>query len=40
MQKLLWTLALGSLTYGLATKEYLDVLQKAIIICLECVGIG
>lgn len=40
MKKILWLLALGCLALGLYQKEYLGVLQKAILICLECVGIG
>lgn len=25
---------------GIGKKEYLEVMQKAVMICLECIGIG
>lgn len=25
---------------GIAKQEYLDVMQKAVMVCLECIGIG
>lgn len=25
---------------GIAKKEHLEVLQKAVVVCLECIGIG
>jgi hypothetical protein len=28
------------LTIGLARQEHREVLQKAVMICLECIGIG
>lgn len=40
MKKLLWFLALALLVFGLYNREYLLVWQKAMLICLECVGIG
>ena len=33
-------LAVSLLFIGLARQEHLDVMQKAVRICLECVGIG
>ena len=40
-QRILLLLAgLACLGHGIATKEYLQVMRKAITICLECVGIG
>ncbi len=33
-------LALGFIGLGLARREPLEVLQKAVRICLECIGIG
>jgi len=40
MKKLLWAIALFCLAIGIYRQEYTGVLQKAILICLECVGIG
>ena len=31
---------IGFLAAGIAVGEYRTVLQKAIIVCLECIGIG
>jgi len=46
-KKALWRLRLGTLAaaflligIGLARGEHLEVLQKAVRICLECIGIG
>lgn len=25
---------------GIAKQEYLEVMQKAVMVCLECIGIG
>ena len=36
----LWLLAAAFLAAGLYQKEYTEVLNKAILICLECIGIG
>lgn len=33
-------LAVAFLAVGVARKEYIEVLQKAVKICLECIGIG
>lgn len=33
-------LALVFIGMGIARQEHLDVMQKAIRICLECIGIG
>lgn len=33
-------LGLAFLTAGLARREHLEVLQKAVMVCLECIGIG
>ncbi len=38
-----WGVLLVSLLFlaiGIAKQEYLEVLQKAVKICLECIGIG
>lgn len=38
-----WTVLLLALLFigiGLMNQEYLEVLQKAVRICLECIGIG
>jgi len=40
MKKALWFMAIVFIAAGLYQKDYLAVLQKAAIICLECVGIG
>ncbi|MDD4320069.1 MAG: CD1871A family CXXC motif-containing protein [Acidaminococcaceae bacterium] len=40
MKKLLWIIAICLLAFGLYKQDYLSVLQKAAVICLECVGIG
>ena len=37
---LLLLAALACLGYGIYTKEYTRVMRKAIIVCLECIGIG
>ena len=34
------TLALVFIGVGAARREYAEVLQKAVRICLECIGIG
>ena len=46
-KRTLWPLRLDTLTLallliaaGLVRQEPLEVLQKAVIICLECIGIG
>ena len=36
----LLVLAVVFLSVGLAKQEHLEVLQKAVKICLECIGIG
>lgn len=36
----LLALALGLIAVGLRNQEHLEVLQKAVRICLECIGIG
>ena len=33
-------LAVGMLSGGLLTGGYNDVLSKAVVICMECIGIG
>lgn len=39
-----WTVGLGigivCLTIGLFQNQFADILQKAVMICLECIGIG
>ena len=40
LKKLLWLIALAFLAIGIYEKEYIAVLQKAAVICLECIGIG
>ena len=40
MKKLLWFVAIGFLAVGFFNQDFLAVLQKAAVICLECVGIG
>lgn len=32
--------ALSFIGIGIAREEYLDIMQKAVRICLECIGIG
>ncbi len=39
-QLLVLITALASIGYGIFTKEPARVMQKAITICLECIGIG
>lgn len=36
----LLVLALGLTAVGLLKQEHLEVMQKAVKICLECIGIG
>ena len=33
-------LGIGLVAAGLAAGQYRDTLQKAVLVCLECVGIG
>ncbi len=33
-------LGVGCVAAGLAMGQYRDTLQKAVLVCLECVGIG
>ena len=40
MRIFLWLLAAAFLAAGIYQKEYMEVLHKAILICLECIGIG
>jgi len=40
MKKYLWFIAFFFIAFGIYQKDYLAVLQKAAIICLECIGIG
>ena len=40
MKKILWLIAICFLVVGFYKQDYLAVLQKAAVICLECVGIG
>lgn len=37
---LLLLLGVGLITVGIINGEYADVFQKAVRICLECIGIG
>ncbi len=37
---ILLTIALVLISIGIMNKEYIIVLQKAINICMECIGIG
>lgn len=37
---LLFVVALGCAVYGFAGGEGQRVMQKAVLICLECIGIG
>lgn len=46
-QKKLWTLrisllvlAAASITFGVIRGEQLEVLKKAVSVCLQCIGIG
>ena len=46
-QKKLWTLrisllvlASASITFGVIRGEQLEVLKKAVSVCLQCIGIG
>ena len=42
-RKLPWillTLFLGLMAAGLLTGEYRTVLEKAVTVCLDCIGIG
>ena len=36
----LLTVAVVFITVGLLKQEHLEVMQKAVKICLECIGIG
>ncbi|WRR95091.1 CD1871A family CXXC motif-containing protein [Sinanaerobacter sp. ZZT-01] len=36
----IFILALGFIAAGVAREEHLIVLQKAVKICLECIGVG
>jgi len=40
MKIFLWLVAAAFLAAGIYQKEYTEVLNKAILICLECIGIG
>lgn len=40
MKKILLILTAIFLAIGLYQQQYLEVLNKAIMICLECIGIG
>ncbi|WP_418527885.1 CD1871A family CXXC motif-containing protein, partial [Phascolarctobacterium faecium] len=40
MKKYLWLIALIFLSIGIWQQQYLSVLRKAAMICLECIGIG
>lgn len=40
MKIFLWLLAAAFLAAGIYQKEYMEVLHKAVLICLECIGIG
>lgn len=40
VQAALVVLALLFIAVGIGRQEHLDVMQKAIRICLECIGIG
>ena len=40
MKLFLWLLAAAFLAAGIYQKEYMEVLHKAMLICLECIGIG
>lgn len=40
MRAFLWLLAAAFLAAGIYQKEYLAVLHKAVLICLECIGLG
>ncbi len=33
-------ISLAAITFGVIEKEYLTVLQKSTIICMECIGLG
>ncbi len=36
----LLTAALGMVCYGALTGGYIEVFSKAVMICMECIGIG
>ncbi len=36
----LFILAIASIVYGVLLGEHFTVLQKATIICMECIGLG
>lgn len=36
----LLALSLGSMAYGIIIGEHFTVLQKATLICMECIGLG
>ncbi len=36
----LLTLSVGSMVYGVIIGEHFIVLQKATLICMECIGLG
>ena len=33
-------LSIGCIGYGVVRQEHLEVLKKAVSICLQCIGIG
>lgn len=37
---ILVALGIGLIALGIAREEFLDVLNKASIVCFECIGIG
>ncbi len=42
LPKWLWGVSIGLLLFGagFVTQQYDDIYRKAIMICLECIGIG